>query len=67
MSAYRHRFGLAHDPLPRDASGKNCFCDTTEFEKLRRVFNWLAAEPGLGVVLTAEATLEPPPTFCAPP
>lgn len=56
MSAYRHRFDLAHDPLPRDASGKNCFCDTPEFDKLRRVFNWLAAEPGLGV-LTAEAGL----------
>ena len=56
MSAYRHRFALAHDPLPRDASGKNCFLETPEFEKLRRVFNWLAAEPGLGV-LTAEAGL----------
>jgi len=56
MSAYRHRFNLAHDPLPRDASGKTCFADTHDFEKLRRVFNWLAAEPGLGV-LTAEAGL----------
>lgn len=56
MSAYRHRFALAHDPLPRDASGKNCFLETPEFERLRRVFNWLAAEPGLGV-LTAEAGL----------
>jgi MSHA biogenesis protein MshM len=56
MSAYRHRFDLAHDPLPRDASGKTCFCDTPEYQKLRRVFSWLAAEPGLGV-LTGEAGL----------
>ena len=56
MSAYRHRFNLAHDPMPRDASGKTCFIDSEDFGKVARVFSWLAAEPGLGV-LTGEAGL----------
>jgi MSHA biogenesis protein MshM len=56
MTAYRHRFGLAHDPIPRDASGKTCFIDTEDFNRINRVFHWLAAEPGLGL-LTGEAGL----------
>jgi type II secretory pathway predicted ATPase ExeA len=56
MSAYRARFGLAHDPLPRDASGKTCFCDGEDFARVSRIFAWLCAEPGLGL-LTGEAGL----------
>lgn len=54
--AYRARFGLAHDPMPRDASGKTCFVDTEDAAAVRRHFDWLAAEPGLGL-LTGEAGL----------
>lgn len=54
--AYRARFGLAHDPMPRDATGKTCFLDTDDAAAVKRHFDWLAAEPGLGL-LTGEAGL----------
>ena len=54
--AYRVRFGLTHDPTPRDASGKTCFLDSDDAGAVARHFDWLAAEPGLGL-LTGEAGL----------
>ena len=54
MSSYRARFGLAHDPLPRDCVGKTFYADDERYERLRRTFSYLAAEPGLGL-LTGEA------------
>ena len=53
---YRVRFGLAHDPMPRDASGKTCFVDSDDAAAVARHFDWLAAEPGLGL-LTGDAGL----------
>lgn len=53
MTTYRQRFGLRHDLLPRAACGKTCFDGDDAFVRLRRVFSWLAAEPGLGL-LTGE-------------
>lgn len=54
-TAYRQRFRLAHDPLPRDACGKTCFLrDDDDTARIRRLFGWLAAEPGLGL-LTGDA------------
>jgi len=47
---YRVRFGLAHDPMPRDASGKTCFLDSDDVHAVGRHFDWLAAEPGLGLL-----------------
>ena len=54
MSIYRKRFGLAHDPLPRDCVGKSFYDADERYERLRRTFSYLAAEPGLGL-LTGEA------------
>ena len=54
MSLYRKRFGLAHDPLPRDCVGKTFYDADQNYERLRRTFSYLAAEPGLGL-LTGEA------------
>jgi len=54
MSLYRKRFGLAHDPLPRDCVGKSFYANDERYERLRRTFSYLAAEPGLGL-LTGEA------------
>lgn len=54
MSTYRKRFGLAHDPLPRDTVGKSFYADDEHYERLRRTFSYLAAEPGLGL-LTGDA------------
>jgi MSHA biogenesis protein MshM len=51
--SYRSRFGLAHHPLPRDASGKSFFDQTTGYQRLEMFFQELLDEPGLGV-LTAE-------------
>jgi type II secretory pathway predicted ATPase ExeA len=51
---YRKRFGLTGHPLPRDAAGTTFFNGGEGYAKLRRVFRWLADEPGLGV-LTGEA------------
>lgn len=51
---YRKRFGLTGHPLPKDAQGKT-FCEIGPgHERLRRMFERLAEEPGLGV-LTGEA------------
>ena len=47
------RFGLRHLPLPKDCCGKTFFDRGDEFQKLSRVFGWLTAEPGIGV-LTGE-------------
>ena len=54
MNLYRKRFGLAHDPLPRDCVGKTFYAQDERYERLRRTFSYLAAEPALGV-LTGEA------------
>lgn len=54
MSVYRKRFGLAHDPLPRDAVGKSFFDADEAYQRLRRTFGYLASTPGLGL-LTGEA------------
>lgn len=51
--SYRSRFGLTHHPLPRDASGKSFFDQTTGYQRLEMYFQELLDEPGLGV-LTAE-------------
>lgn len=42
----RLRFGLRTLPLPR-AAGKHFFADDDALRRLARVFEWLAAEPGL--------------------
>lgn len=54
MSIYLKRFGLAHDPLPRDAVGKTFFDADEQYERLRRTFSYLASAPGLGLA-TGEA------------
>ena len=54
MTVYRKRFGLAHDPLPRDAVGKTFFDAGEPYERLRRTFSYLASAPGLGT-LTGDA------------
>ena len=51
--SYRSRFGLAHHPLPRDASGKNFYVQTDGYMQLEMYFQDLLDEPGLGV-LTAD-------------
>lgn len=50
---YRKRFGLTHHPLPRDAMGDDFYDQNEAYVRLRRVFRWLADEPGLGM-LTGE-------------
>jgi type II secretory pathway predicted ATPase ExeA len=54
MTTYRKRFGLAHDPLPRDALGKSFYDADERYERLRRTFSYLATVPGLGL-LTGDA------------
>lgn len=51
---YRKRFGLVHDPLPRDAMGETFYDGDERYERLRRCFSYLAAVPGLGT-LTGDA------------
>jgi type II secretory pathway predicted ATPase ExeA len=51
---YRKRFGLHAHPLPRDACGKTFYTGGETFARLRRVFGWLADEPGLAT-LTGDA------------
>jgi MSHA biogenesis protein MshM len=51
---YRKRFGLHSHPLPKDACGSTFFEGGEAFERLRRVFRWLADEPGLAT-LTGDA------------
>jgi MSHA biogenesis protein MshM len=51
---YRKRFGFTGHPLPKDAQGKT-FCEIgSGHDKLRRAFERLVEEPGLGI-LTGEA------------
>ena len=51
---YRKRFGLTGHPLPKDAQGKS-FCELGPgHARLRRAFERLTEDPGLGV-LTGEA------------
>ena len=50
---YRKRFGLTHHPLPRDVQGDGFYDQNDAYLRLRRVFRWLANEPGLGM-LTGE-------------
>ncbi len=50
---YRKRFGLTHHPLPRDAAHDSFYDQDDAYTRLRRVFRWLADEPGLGM-LTGE-------------
>ena len=52
--SYRHRFGLTHHPLPRDAQGASFFSETAGYAHLESQFRDLLDEPGLGL-LTAEA------------
>lgn len=51
--SWRQRFGLKAAPLPRGACGRTFYDGDDAFLALQRVFAWLAAEPGLGV-LTGE-------------
>lgn len=53
-NAYRHRFGLTHHPIPRDAAGDAFFSLTPGYSQLESHFNDLLEEPSLGI-LTAEA------------
>jgi type II secretory pathway predicted ATPase ExeA len=50
---YRKRFGLTHDPLPKNCLGKTFFDAQPCYERLARRFRQLVDDPGLGV-LTAE-------------
>lgn len=50
---YRKRFGLTHHPLPRDATHGSFYDKDDAYIRLRRVFQWLADEPGLAM-LTGE-------------
>jgi len=52
---YRQRFGLHSHVFPQSACG-NTFTETDRFAKIRKRFDRLARDPGLGV-LTAEAGL----------
>jgi MSHA biogenesis protein MshM len=47
---YRRRFGLTHHPLPKDAQGRTFFDKTTGFARLKRNFDQLVQDPGLGIV-----------------
>ena len=48
--SWRERFGMSGPPLPRGAAGETFFDQGPHFQRLARVFAWLAAEPGIGVV-----------------
>ena len=52
---YRQRFGFDGHPFPQDASGDRC-TPVPGYDKLRRRFDMLARDPGLGV-LTGTAGL----------
>jgi len=49
--AYHKRFGLTHDPLPRDAMGETFFDADERYERLCRCFSYLATVPGLGTLV----------------
>lgn len=48
------RFGLKHLPLPKNCVRASFYDGGADYQRLARVFAWLAAEPGIGV-LTAES------------
>ena len=48
--SWRERFNMSGPPLPRGAAGDTFFDQDPHFQRLARVFAWLAAEPGIGVV-----------------
>jgi MSHA biogenesis protein MshM len=48
--SWRERFDMSGPPLPRDAAGETFFDQGPHFQRLARVFAWLTAEPGIGVV-----------------
>jgi type II secretory pathway predicted ATPase ExeA len=50
---YRQRFGLTCHPLPKDALSKTFFDKSPGYQRLKRRFQHLLDDPGLGV-LTAE-------------
>jgi type II secretory pathway predicted ATPase ExeA len=52
---YRQRFGLDGHPFPQDATGDRC-APLPGYDKLKRRFDMLAREPGLGI-FTARAGL----------
>lgn len=52
--AYRKRFGLTSHPLPKGAQGKTYFDKAPGYARLKRRFQDLLEEPGLGI-LTADA------------
>ena len=48
--SWRERFHMSGPPLPRGVVGDTFFEGDPHFQRLARVFAWLAAEPGIGVV-----------------
>jgi type II secretory pathway predicted ATPase ExeA len=46
---YRHRFGLSHHPMPKNAQGKTFFEHSAGYRRLARRFEQFARDPGLGV------------------
>jgi MSHA biogenesis protein MshM len=49
--SWRDHFGMRGAPLPRGAAGESCFDGDPHYQRLARAFAWLAAEPGVGVVV----------------
>lgn len=47
---YRKRFGLTGHPMPKDASGKTFYDEGGGYARLRRAFEQLCDEPGLGLL-----------------
>lgn len=50
---WRERFGMHAPPLPRGAAGESFFAADPHYRRLAQAFDWLASEPGIGV-LTGE-------------
>ena len=50
---WRDRFGMHAPPLPRGAAGESFFTADPHYQRLAQAFDWLASEPGIGV-LTGE-------------
>ena len=48
--SWRERFNMSGPPLPRGVAGDTFFEGDPNFQRLARVFAWLAAEPGIGVI-----------------
>jgi len=47
---YRQRFGLTGHPLPKNAQGKTFFDKSSGYVRLKRHFQELVEDPGIGVV-----------------